>query len=336
MSRTLRGSSILGAVAVLCPGCRSDMSVFEPAGPYAAKITHLTWFLVILSTVVFVGVMVVVAMAVSRNRTRDPAEVDLAGRPHHFILIGGAIIPAIVLTAVFVAAMHVTGLFPPPAPQNALSVKVTGNQWWWEIQYNDPDLSREFVTANEMHIPVGRPVRVTLVSHDVIHSFWVPRLQGKLDVIPGDTNEIRLIADKPGDYRGQCAEYCGMQHANMAFHVVADDPSSYEAWAATQRADAAEPTDSVAARGKQVFLSGPCALCHSIRGTPAQAQIAPDLTHIGSRSTIAAGTLPNTLGNMEAWITNAQSLKPGTKMPSLTVFNGADLRALAVYLESLH
>lgn len=336
MSRIRRGSRIGCLAALLSSGCHTDMSVFEPAGPYAARITHLTWFLVILSAVVYAGVMAILVIAVSRNRKSDPDAVDLSERPHHFIVIGGALIPAVVLTAVFVAAMHVTGLFPPPAPRNALSIKVTGNQWWWAVKYHDPDLSKEFVTANEIHIPVGRPVRVTLVSRDVIHSFWVPRLQGKLDLIPGDTNEIRLVADRAGDYRGQCAEYCGAQHANMAFHVVAEDAPSYEAWAAGQRADAAEPGDTAAALGKQIFLSGACSMCHTIRGTPAQGQVGPDLTHVASRSTIAAGTLPNTLGNMEAWITNAQSLKPGTRMPSLTQFNGVELRALATYLESLH
>lgn len=335
MSR-IRLDSTAPVLALLGTACATNMSVFRPAGPFAAKITHLTWFMIVLATIIYIGVMAVLALAVSRNRSRDPAAVDLSERPHHFIVWGGAIIPAIVLTAVFIVAMRVTGLFPPPAPRDALSVQVTGNQWWWKIEYHDPDPSKWFVTANELHIPVGRPVRVTLVSADVIHSFWVPRLQGKLDLIPGDTNEIRLLADSAGDYAGQCAEYCGAQHAHMGFHVIAEDPAAFNAWAASQRAPAAPPGDSLASLGQQLFVSGPCSSCHTIRGTPALGQVAPDLTHVGSRGTIAAGALPNTLGNMEAWITNAQSIKPGARMPSLTQFNGTQLRALATYLESLH
>jgi cytochrome c oxidase subunit II len=335
MSRIRLGSAT-PIVALLTAGCATNMSVFRPAGPFAAKITHLTWFLIILATIVYIGVMGVLMWAISRNRSRDPAAVDLSHRPHSFVIWGGAIIPAIVLLAVFVAAMRVTGLFPPAAPRDALSVQVTGNQWWWKIEYRDPDLSKWFVTANELHIPVGRPVRVTLVSSDVIHSFWVPRLQGKLDLIPGDTNEIRLIADSAGDYRGQCAEYCGAQHAHMGFHVIAEDPATFNAWVASQRTPAAPPTDSLTHLGEDLFVSGPCSSCHTIRGTPAVGQVAPDLTHIASRSTIAAGALPNTLGNMEAWITNAQSIKPGARMPSITQFSGTQLRALATYLESLH
>jgi cytochrome c oxidase subunit 2 len=332
----IRPGKVSPLAALLAVACATDMSTLRPAGPFAAKISHLTWFLIILATTIYIAVMALLVWAVTRNRNRDPGVVDLSDRPHHFVIWGGAVIPAIVLTVVFVAAMRVTGFFPPPAPRDALSVQVTGYQWWWKIQYHDADLSKWFVTANELHIPVGRPVRVTLVSGDVIHSFWVPRLQGKLDLIPGDTNEIRLIADSAGDYRGQCAEYCGMQHAHMAFHVIAEDSAEFDRWVAAQQAAATPPTDSLTKLGQQLFVSGPCSACHTIRGTPALGQVAPDLTHVGSRRTIAAGTLPNTLGDMEAWITNAQSLKPGTRMPSLAQYNGTELRALATYLESLH
>jgi cytochrome c oxidase subunit 2 len=332
----IRLGRVAPLLALFGAACATNMSVFRPAGPFAAKITHLTWFLIVLSTIIYIGVMALLVWAVSRNRERDPAAVDLSHRPHHFVIWGGAVIPAVVLTAVFVAAMRVTGFFPPPAPRDALSVQVTGNQWWWKIEYRDPDLPKWFVTANELHIPVGRPVRVTLVASDVIHSFWVPRLQGKLDLIPGDTNEIRLIADSAGDYRGQCAEYCGAQHAHMGFHVVAENPAAFNAWVESQRAPAAPPTDSLTSLGQHLFVSGPCAACHTIRGTPALGKVAPDLTHVASRGTIAAGALPNTLGNMEAWITNAQSIKPGARMPSITQYNGTELRALATYLESLH
>jgi Heme/copper-type cytochrome/quinol oxidases, subunit 2 len=216
-----------------------------------------------------------------------------------------------------------------------MAITVTGYQWWWGIDYKDPNLQAEFSTANEMHIPVGKTVRVTLVSADVIHSFWVPQLQGKMDVIPGDTNEVRLFASRPGDYRGQCAEFCGAQHAHMAMHVIADEPAAFQRWIAAQRQSAAAPSDTLAARGAQLFQTGACALCHTVRGTAAAGMIGPDLTHVGSRATIAAGTLANTTENLDAWIANAPSLKPGTRMPALPQLSAGQVHALSAYLKSL-
>jgi cytochrome c oxidase subunit 2 len=243
--------------------------------------------------------------------------------------------PAVVLTVVFVVGLLAMGRFPAEASERAPHFTITGHQWWWQVDYDDPDLSGSFTTANELHVPVGETVRIRLVSADVIHSFWVPGLQGKIDLIPGDTNEIRIHAEKVGTYRGQCAEFCGMQHANMAFTVVADSPESYAAWIAGEQKVAKEPVDSLTASGRELVTGGPCAMCHTLRGTNARGQVAPDLTHVGSRLTLAAGTLPNNLGTMEAWIANAQSLKPGAKMPTITQFNGRELRAVALYLESL-
>jgi cytochrome c oxidase subunit II len=225
--------------------------------------------------------------------------------------------------------------FFPAREKPVYTVAVVGHQWWWEIRYLDPDLSQRFVTANELHVPVDRPMRVQLTSADVIHSFWVPELQGKLDLIPGDTNVLTLKAHRPGVYHGQCAEYCGMQHAHMVLLVVADEPESFARWLSAQRAPATEPADSLAALGEQLFVSGPCALCHAVRGTPALAGVAPDLTHFGSRRTIGAGALPNSLGNLEGWIANAQAIKPGVRMPPITQFTGRELRAVATYVAGL-
>jgi cytochrome c oxidase subunit II len=218
--------------------------------------------------------------------------------------------------------------------QDALHVQVTGHQWWWAVHYDDPRPDRAFDTANEIHIPVGRTVVVSLESADVIHSFWVPNLHGKKDLIPGYTTTLTLRADKAGVYRGPCAEFCGLQHALMALEVVASPPAEYEAWAELQRRPAAEPSDPGAARGKRIFLSGSCMLCHAIDGTPAGARTAPNLTHVASRRTLAAGTLENTPQNLAAWILDPQKVKPGAQMPAHPL-EGEDLGALVAYLETL-
>jgi cytochrome c oxidase subunit 2 len=218
--------------------------------------------------------------------------------------------------------------------KDGIVVEVTAHQWWWELVYDDHEPSRVFRTANELHVPVGRPVLLKLKSDDVIHSFWVPNLHGKKDLIPGRISTMKFRADKPGVYRGQCAEFCGHQHAKMAFLVIAPEPAEYEAWAQAQRQPAKEPSNELQKRGQTVFLSSPCILCHTIEGTLAQARMAPDLTHLASRATIAAGTLPNSRGNLGGWILDPQGVKPGVAMPP-TALGASDLHALLAYLESL-
>jgi len=315
--------------------CQAPMSIFGAGGDGGRRVSGLAWFLIVTAAVVYAITMAILLVGISRNRDRDPAAVDMSERGHGFIIWGGAIMPVVVLTAVFIAGLTAMGRLPAAASERAPRFTITGHQWWWQVDYDDPDTPGSFTTANELHVPVGETVRIRLVSADVIHSFWVPGLQGKIDLIPGDTNEVRIHAEKAGTYRGQCAEFCGMQHANMAFTVVADAPPRYAAWIAGQQGLAKAPVDSLTALGRQLVTGGPCALCHTLRGTNARGQVAPDLTHVGSRLTLAAGTLPNNLGTMEAWIANAQSLKPGTKMPTITQFNGRELRAVAWYLESL-
>jgi len=311
------------------------MSIFTGAGDGGRRVSTLTWFLIVAAAVVYVGVMALFVAGMARNRERDPASVDLSERGTGFIVWGGGVMPAVVLTVVFIAGLAAMGRFPAAVSEQAPRFTITGHQWWWQVDYDDPALPGSFTTANELHVPVGTTVRIRLISADVIHSFWVPGLQGKIDLIPGDTNEIRIHAEKAGTYRGQCAEFCGMQHANMAFTVVADPPAQYAAWIAGQQQPAREPTDSITASGRQLVTGGPCAMCHTLRGTNARGQVAPDLTHVGSRLTLAAGTLPNNAGTMEAWIANAQLMKPGVRMPTLSQFNGRELRAVATYLESL-
>jgi cytochrome c oxidase subunit 2 len=211
---------------------------------------------------------------------------------------------------------------------------VTGHQWWWDVRYDAHVPAHRVRTANEIHIPVGQPILLKLRTSDVIHSFWVPSLHGKRDLIPGQTNTLWLQADRPGTYRGQCAEFCGHQHAHMGLLVVAEPPERFAGWQERQRQPAAEPADALARRGREVFVAGPCALCHAVRGTEAAAEVAPDLTHLGSRLTIAAATLANTPGHLAGWIVDPQRLKPGSHMPPMSLA-ADDLQALLAYLGSL-
>jgi cytochrome c oxidase subunit 2 len=309
------------------------MQTFSSASEPAARVTRLTWFMVIVSVVVYSVVIAAMIRAIRRNRQRSAAEVDLSRPSVRPIVIGGVVLPALVLTAIFAVAETALGKFPDKTP--TLTINITGRQWWWEVEYALAALSDHFRTANEIHIPVNTPVRVLVTSGDVIHSFWVPRLQGKIDVIPGDTNDLRLLARVPGTYRGQCAEFCGVQHARMGLTVVVDDSATFSRWLADQIAEGKPPTDSLSAEGQRLFVTGPCALCHTVRGTAAQAQVAPDLTHVGSRQTIAAGTLPMTQASLEAWIENAQLVKPGSKMPAISEATMPQLRAVATYLAGL-
>lgn len=333
--RQSRGAALLAGVVIACAACSAPMSIFGADGEGGRRISGLAWFMIMTAAIVYVAVMALFIVAMSRNRARDPKAVDLSRPGHGFIIWGGAVMPSLVLAAVFVAGLAAMGRFPARANERAPAFTITGHQWWWQVDYDDPKLPGQFTTANELHVPVGETVRIRLISGDVIHSFWVPGLQGKIDLIPGDTNEVRIHAEKAGTYRGQCAEFCGQQHANMAFTVVAEPRAKWESWIAGQQQAAKEPADSIAASGRELVTGGPCAMCHTVRGTNARGQVGPDLTHVGSRLTIAAGTLPNTLGTMEAWVANAQALKPGTRMPTITQFNGRELRAVATYLETL-
>jgi cytochrome c oxidase subunit 2 len=332
MSRTRRNH--IGVLAwLLVGGCSTPMQMFSSASAPASRIANLTWFMVIASVIVYSIVMGAMVIAVRRNRHRSATEVDLSKAGVRPVVIGGFLLPALVLTAVFGVAETALGRLDHGPP--ALTINVTGRQWWWQLEYALPTLGDRFRTANEIHIPVNQPVRLLLTSADVIHSFWVPRLQGKIDAIPGDTNDLRLLATVPGTYIGQCAEFCGAQHARMGITVVVDDSATFAQWLGNQLADGRAPTDSLTADGQRFFVTGPCAMCHAVRGTEAKAQVAPDLTHVGSRLTIAAGTLPTTVCNLEAWITNAKMIKPGTQMPVLAEFSGPQLRAVATYVASL-
>lgn len=244
---------------------------------------------------------------------------------------GGLVLPLAVLIPLYLATVVTSSALTRPAePHSNLAVEVTGHMWWWEVTYPDHGV----VTANEIHIPAGRPVLVRLRSDDVIHSFWVPRLHGKVDLNPGSWNELRIEADEPGVYRGQCAEYCGLQHARMAFLVVAESPEDFDRWIAARSRPAPDPATAPTERGLHVFMEAGCAACHAIAGTEASGREGPDLTHLASRRTLAAGQLPNTTGALGGWIVDPQATKPGALMPPSRLEPG-DLQALLAYMGTL-
>jgi cytochrome c oxidase subunit 2 len=303
-------------------------SVLEGAGPQAARLLPLWRFMLIVSAVVFVLVVGAALWAVFRRRGAPPSERGMTRT------IGGAIALTVLILFSFLVLDFSVGRALARTPRPGLVVNVTGHQWWWEVEYDDPAPQRRVRTANEVHVPVGRPVLFRLRTVDVIHSFWVPSLGGKMDQIPARENTLWLQADRPGVYGGACAEFCGHQHARMALVVVAEPPEKFAAWYDAQLAPAPPPADSSAARGQRVFLGGPCATCHTVEGTPAASNVGPTLSHLASRLTLGAGALPNTRGHLAGWVVDPQQIKPGARMPP-NPLPPADLQALLDYLESL-
>jgi len=362
-------------------------SVLDPGGPDAQLLSQLSWILIIGAALVFAVVMALLAFAIARRRSdRRRLPLGAPEPPHarHWLLIAGAGIPAALLLALLAFSVWQTGLLTAPSSRTPLRITVIAHMWWWEVRYYDASTGLEAVTANELHIPTGTPVYLALTSSDVIHAFWLPSLAGKMDMLPGRMHGLTLRVDSPGVYRGQCAEYCGAQHANMALHLTAQPPDAFAAWLVHQSTPAAAPPDAtrtasaagrvgassqdaaaatarmqlalagggpasvgaIAApepapageRGRRAFEAARCTACHSVRGLDAQpgqgAPAAPDLTHIGSRATIAAGTLPMNRAMLAAWIADPQSIKPGARMPSASI-SAESVNDIAAWLESL-
>jgi cytochrome c oxidase subunit 2 len=307
------------------------------SGPHADPATGLTWGLIVLSVAVVVIVTgLVVAGLLRSSRAGGPGregglEVDRDAGGLNWIFVGMAL-TMVALAGTLAWTVEVLAATNSPAARPALTIEVTGKQWWWQAIYSPDDPSATFVTANEIHIPVGQPVLVRLRGADVIHSFWVPALAGKTDTIPGRTNVTWLQASRAGTYRGQCTEYCGAQHAHMGFYVVAEAPAAFERWRQAQLSPAAAP-DTADEPGARIFQAH-CSACHTVRGTEAGGVAGPNLTHLMSRRTLAAATLPNNHDALLGWIANPQALKPGARMPS-TYLSGPELKELDAYLGSL-
>jgi cytochrome c oxidase subunit 2 len=318
-------------------------SVLDPAGPQSRTIAWLWDVFLWLSVVVFalvVAFFVLAAIQAARRRRRDGDGDPLAEDPARDrrairgVFAAGAV-TVIALLALLVASVRSgSALAALEDDADALHIRITGRQWWWQIDYEHDDPRRAATTANELHVPVGRTVHLQLTSNDVIHSFWVPSIHGKKDLIPGRINRTWIRVDEPGTYRGQCAEFCGLEHAQMAIAIVAEPPEAFEAWLAHQREPARPPADALAVRGQQVFNGSSCVLCHAIAGTTAGGRLGPDLTHVASRTSLAAGALPNSIGNLAGWLLDPQGVKPGAHMPA-TALAAPDLHALLAYLEGL-
>jgi len=331
--------AVSGVLSALSEGsyAATPMSYLHTYGPAGDPITQLGWGLGIVSIVVMVVIAgLLLGGMFHRRPARAPDDSQLAvhreGGGMAWLYVGVGISAVVLIFCMGWTLVTSAGVSHPPDTP-ALTVQVTAAQWWWGLRYTSTDPSRTFITANEIHIPVGQPVRFELASADVIHSFWVPQLGGKMDVIPGQTNVTWLQADKPGVYRGQCAVFCGAEHARMVLEVIAEPPREFRAWQEDQLRETTTSPSATAREGQRVFQAH-CAACHAIRGSDAAGIVGPDLSHLMSRRTLAAGVLPNTPGNLAGWIADPQALKPGAKMPDHLV-SGPDLTAVVGYLNTL-
>jgi cytochrome c oxidase subunit 2 len=305
-----------------------SQSVLQAAGPVAETLLGVSTVLVLGATLIFVAVMALLVLAVRRRGGQVNAR--------WWVLGGGVAFPTAVLAALFAYSEWHKPPWRVAPPKDALIVGVTARMWWWELRYRDPATGAEIVGANEIRIPVGRPVYFGLSSADVIHSFWVPALGGKMDMLPGRVQHLQLQADRPGTWRGQCAEYCGDQHARMALHVVAEQPAAFEAWLAAQARPAAVSSSPEIERGREAFLAHRCNACHTVRGVSEESRLGPDLTHVGSRLYLGAGTVANDAAGLARWVAHTQQLKPGARMPSSSErIDEASLRSIAAWLAQL-
>jgi cytochrome c oxidase subunit 2 len=324
----------MAACAVLLTGCGGNQSALDVHGAAAVHLKHLIVGIVAVCSAIWMIVMIALIWALSRSRAEGPRPNPGAERRLMTAVTAAVGLTVIIISGLTIASFTTTRALSEAQPDE-LTIKINGQQWWWQVTYIDPDPARSFDTANEIHVPVGRDVRLQLEAGDVIHSFWVPSLAGKQDLIPGRMNELTIRAERAGVYRGQCAEFCGLQHSHMAVLVIAESAEDYEGWINAQRQQAAATASNQEAdAGKAVFMSKPCASCHTVRGTDASGTTGPDLTHVGSRRTIAAGLFDTTRGSLAAWIADPQTLKPGNNMP-MVALSSDELRQVSAYMASL-
>jgi cytochrome c oxidase subunit 2 len=323
-------------VALATSGCVGRQNVLDPASDQASTLHGLLGLVLVVCGIAYVLVLLFLGWAIWRARRRLPAEVDLAPDDSGLRLSLGAwaAVMAVGLVVLAGASFLVDRALAKPGGSGPADIRVTAQQWWWRLEYRDPADGHWIETANELHLPLGRPARIEIRSADVIHSFWIPNLSGKIDMVPGRVNQLTITPRRLGWVRGQCAEFCGLQHAKMALDVKVETPEAFAAWLSAQALPAAAPEDATAARGRALITSGSCAGCHAIRGSAASARPGPDLTHVGSRQSLAAGTLPMSRGALMGWIVQPQALKPGAEMPA-TGLSPADALAVVSYLETL-
>ncbi|MGZ8916204.1 MAG: cytochrome c oxidase subunit II [Methylobacter sp.] len=312
---------------LIIAGCDGRQSAFTALGPVSSRIALLTWIMFIGAA--FITLLICALMVIS---IAGPVDWRHKLTSEKSIVWGGMVFPVVTLTALLIYGFLVLKAGGTLAQAgNPVHISVIGEQWWWRVIYRHDD-GHITESANELRIPTGRPIEIELSTADVIHSFWIPAYAGKVDMVPGRTNILHFIADKPGTVTGQCAEYCGGAHALMSFYTVAMATSDYDAWLAKERMDA---KPALAHEGEQVFLSSGCAGCHTVRGIPADGKIGPNLTHVGSRLSLGAGILPNTKEGFAKWISQHKTVKPENLMPPFDIFSESELQALSVYLNSL-
>lgn len=309
-------------------GVDSPPSALDPSGSEAHHLATVWWIMFALAVVVYLVVGGLIVVAAMRGRRRRAVDAPMKS-DDYFIWIGGLAAPVVILAFIAFLTVHTGAALRAPA-KNALRIDVVGRQWWWEVSYPGTSV----VTANEIHVPVGQPLEISLDSEDVAHSFWVPQLAGKQDLIPGQHNRISFTVDQAGVYRGQCAEYCGLSHARMGIRVIAESPGDFAIWLAHERQVTTVPSSELAARGQLVFTTNACAGCHTVRGTEADGDRGPDLTDVGSRARLGAEALENTSSNLRRWIVDPSEFKPGVHMPPTTLSDD-DVAAIVAYLERL-
>jgi cytochrome c oxidase subunit II len=320
------------AVLSLCcafQGCTGPQSALDPSGPKAAAVATLFWTMTVAGSVIFSAFVGLAIYAVYFRR--QPHSLTFARR---LIVIGAVLIPSVLLAVLLIYGLRMLPEHLAAAPAGSLRVHVSGHQWWWRIRY-EPAQGEPFETANEIRLPVNQPVQFVLESPDVIHSFWIPNLAGKVDMIPGRTTQLALTPTRVGTFRGQCAEYCGTSHAWMAFPVVVLEGSDFTAWLAAQGTPARRARDGLFGVGERAFIENGCGACHTVRGSFAHGVIGPDLTHVGSRNTIGAGLFARDVAALERWLRSTRTVKPGVHMPAFGMLPDPTLRAIATYLEGL-
>lgn len=321
-------------LAVSVAGCGGRQSILAPRSHQTHVIAVLWWWMLGAAVVVFVGAVGLLVLAFARRRK---AGLPFFGERERvtggMVILFGIIVPAVVLLALFGASdIYAIQFTQAPAPNSTkMTVDVVGHQWWWEVRYPGTDA----VTANELHVPTGERVQLIATTADVIHSLWVPRLARKIDMIPGRENKILIETPYPGRYLGQCSEFCGLQHANMRLTVIAEAPAAFQAWLSNMAKPARAPASARGREGEGLFISQGCGGCHELRGTEADGTVGPDLTHLATRSTLAAVTIPNNLRELTAWIENPQAVKPGNHMPDLGL-SRSEAETIATFLEELH
>ncbi|ETX30396.1 cytochrome c oxidase subunit II [Roseivivax isoporae] len=315
-------------IAILLGGCSGVQSVLDPAGRDAEVLARLFWWMLGGAVILWV-LMNGLLVYVSRIDTRP-----LSARAAEWLIIGGGIVfPTVVLAGLLSFAL--SEMPEQRAPGSGLTVSVTGESWWWRVEYLPDGAETPVVSANEIRLPVGRRSEITLNAHRVIHSFWIPALGGKTDMIPGRETRMSLEPTRAGEFRGQCAEFCGESHALMALGAVVMDEDAFAAWLEKEAAPAVPPESDAARRGQAVFNAEGCGACHAVRGTAASGRVGPDLTHVGGRVSLAAGILPMTAEALMRWIRDPEAIKPGAMMPGYDHLSDDDLSALAAYLEGL-